>query len=206
MWRLLYSVLLMPTVMTGFIPSNASAPPNLGIDLSGQPVRRLAKQGARAVVLIFAATDCPISNRYIPQIEALQRKLSPHGVAFWWVFPNPGDTLPIVRKHGQDFSIVTPTLIDSRQELVHMAHASVTPEAAVFSVDHGALHEVYRGRIDDRYMSFGQERPQAMHHELEQAIEAALTGKPAPAPAGSPVGCSIIPAILATSLPAAPKP
>jgi hypothetical protein len=162
-------------------------------DLQGHSVEQLATAGERVVVLIFAATDCPISNRYIPEIERLRREQSERGVAFWWVFPNPGDTLPIVRRHSKDFSISTPTLIDPQQELVHMAHASVTPEAAVFAVNHGALREVYRGRIDDRYIAFGQERPQATHHELEQAIEAALTGKPAPEPAGSPVGCSIVP-------------
>src|SRR5208282_2674251 len=106
----------------------------------------------RAVVLIFAATDCPISNRYIPEIQRLHDEYATKGVAVWWVFSNPSDTLSVVRKHGEDFSIHTPTLIDSKQELVTMAHVSVTPEAAVFTVENGKLREVYHGRIDDRYI------------------------------------------------------
>ena len=172
-----------------FDPPEASA----GIALDGHPVQQLAPPGARLVVLIFAATDCPISNRYIPEITRLEAEFKPQGVAIWWVFPNPGDTLSAVRKHGQDYSIATPTLIDDKQSLVRMAHVSVTPEAAVFAVENGNLRELYHGRIDDRYIAFGKERPQAAHHELHQAIEAALAGKPIPKPVAGPIGCSIIP-------------
>jgi hypothetical protein len=162
-------------------------------DVQGNPVESLTVHGTRAVVLIFAATDCPISNRYIPEITRLDAAFSSKGVAFWWVFPNPGTTLPVVRKHSQDFAITTPSLIDASQNLVRMAHASVTPEAAVFTVKDGSLREIYHGRIDDRYIAFGQERPQATRHELEEAIHAALAGRPAPRPTENAVGCSIIP-------------
>ena len=162
------------------------------IDLRGQPVQRLVKQGTRAVVLIFAATDCSISNRYIPEITRLDQELSAKGVAFWWVFPNPEDTLPVVRKYAKDFAITTPALIDASQNLVRMAHASVTPEAAVFAVNDGNLKEIYHGRIDDRYIALGQQRPQATRHDLEEAIQAALAGRPATRPVERPVGCSII--------------
>jgi hypothetical protein len=163
-------------------------------DLQGNPVQKLAADGTQAVVLIFAATDCPISNRYIPEITRLNQEYAAKSIKIWWVFPNPGDRLPIVQRHIQDFSIVTPALIDSHQELVQMAHASVTPEAAVFAVNGGTLREVYHGRIDDRYIAFGQERPQATRHDLQEAIEATLAGHPASKPAAGPVGCSIIPA------------
>ena len=166
------------------------------LDMQGNRVERLMKSDTRVVVLVFAATDCPISNRYIPEITRLDRELAAQGVLFWCVFPNPGDTLAIVRKHQSDFSITTQTLVDSAQELVKMSRASVTPEAAVFEVDHGALREVYHGRIDDRYVAFGEERPQATRHDLEDVIHAVLTNQPLPKPSGNPVGCSIIPVSL----------
>src|SRR5580692_2751021 len=55
-------------------------------DLQGHEVDNLATSGTRAVVLIFAATDCPISNRYVPEIARLDHELASRGVAFWWVF------------------------------------------------------------------------------------------------------------------------
>jgi len=164
-------------------------------DLQGRDIN-MATSGTRVVALIFAATDCPISNRYIPEIARLHKEYGPKGVAIWWVFPNPGDAPAVVRKHGVDYSIDTPTLIDSRQDLVRMAHVSVTPEAAVFAVENGKLREVYHGRIDDRYIAFGQERPQATHHELEEAIQAVIAGRPISEPTANPVGCSIIPVTL----------
>jgi len=85
------------------------------------------------------------------------------------------------------------TIIDAKQELVRMAHVSVTPEAAVFAVENGQLREAYHGRIDDLYFAFGQERPAATHHDLEDAIGALLAGRPAAQASHGPVGCSIIP-------------
>lgn len=165
----------------------------VAFDLAGRSVHDLAGSGAHAVVLVFAATDCPISNRYIPTIEHLRAQWQSKGVRFWWVFPNPEDTASAVRKHDHEFSIATPVLLDTDQNLVHLAHAGVTPEAAVFSVADGQLHEVYHGRIDNRYRAFGVERPQPTTHELADAIEAALSGHAAPKPEAEPVGCAIVP-------------
>jgi hypothetical protein len=162
-------------------------------DLQGRAVTQLASGKARVVILIFAATDCPISKRYIPEIARLQKEFSSRGVAFWWVFPNPGDTASVVRAHELDYSIHSQTLIDASQELVRMSHARVTPEAAVFAVDGAGLREVYHGRIDDRYLSFGKARPQATRHELESAINATLAGTAPSVTYAPPVGCSIVP-------------
>jgi AhpC/TSA family len=164
----------------------------LAVDLDGRPVTQLAPPGSRAVVLFFAASDCPISNRYVPEMQRLTRQFEPNGVRVWFVYPNPGDSAKVVRAHDQEFSITANTALDNKQSLMKMAHATTTPEAAVFIPERGGLHEVYRGRIDDRYLSLGTERPQATRHDLEDAIRAVLAGKPVPQPGGPPVGCSIV--------------
>lgn len=165
---------------------------SFGIDLNGHPVEELAPVGSQAVVLFFTASDCPISNRYIPEIQRLAQEFGPRGVRVWFVYPNPGDSAPIVRAHQNEYAITANVVLDNRQTLAQMAHVSVTPEAAVFVPDGSKLREVYRGRIDDRYIAFGQERPQATHHDLENAIRAVLAKQPIPSPGGSPVGCSIV--------------
>lgn len=162
------------------------------LDLNGKPVRDLAGPGVRVVVLIFAASDCPISNRYVPEIARLNQEFSGKGVRIWWVFPNPEDNGPLVAKHNHDFAIQEPTLIDTQQNLVRLAHATVTPEAAVFTAHNGVLREVYHGRIDDRYLSIGRERPKPSLHDLENAISASLAGEPIARAAVPPVGCSIV--------------
>jgi hypothetical protein len=164
----------------------------LGLDLRGRPVRQLTGPGVRVLVLIFAASDCPIGNRYVPEIARLSRKFSGQGIRFWWVYPNPEDSAAVVAKHNRDYKITEDTVLDPRQRLVALAHATITPEAAVFVVDGNGLRAVYGGRIDDHYLSIGKERPQAEHHDLELAIDAALARKAVPQPGGPPVGCSIV--------------
>jgi hypothetical protein len=176
----------------GFAEPHGAGEP-YGLDLRGQPIHQLGGPGVHLVVLIFGASDCPISNRYVPEVARLNEEFAAQGVRVWWVFPNPEDTAPIVTKHDAEFSIAEPVVLDTRQTLVRLARVTVTPEAAVFGVDGGVLHELYRGRIDDRYLSIGTERPQPGRHDLEAAIAAALAGKPVPQAGGPPVGCAVVP-------------
>jgi hypothetical protein len=163
------------------------------VDLDGHAITQLSPPGTRAVVLFFAASDCPISNRYVPEVQRLAKEFASRDVRTWFVYPNPGDTASIVYAHNLAFTITANTALDTRQTLMQMAHATTTPEAAVFVPGAGGLREVYRGRIDDRYLAFGTERPQAMHHELEEAIRAVLAQKPVAPPGGPAIGCSIVP-------------
>ena len=101
-------------------------------DLNGHPVMDLAPAGARAVVLFFAASDCPISNRYIPDLQRLAKQFEPLGVRVWFVYPNPGDDAKVVRAHDLEFAITANTALDRSQTLTRMAQVTVTPEAAVF--------------------------------------------------------------------------
>jgi hypothetical protein len=150
----------------------------LAVDLGGRPITQLAPPGTRALVLFFAASDCPISNRYVPEIQRLTKQFEPLGVRIWFVYPNPSDDAKTVRAHDAEFAIDANTALD--------------PEAAVFVPQDGQLREVYRGRIDDRYINLGTERPQATRHDLEEAIRAVLAGKLVPQPGGPPTGCSIV--------------
>jgi len=188
-WHLLIRSPFLLLLAVTCQPAHASG--QYGLDLRGQPVDQLAVPGTRVVVLIFAATDCPISNRYVPEIARLNRKFSARGVRIWWVFPNREDTAGLIARHNREFAISEPTLLDTRHTLVHLAHVSITPEAAVFKWDGTVLREVYHGRIDDRYLSFGQERPQPQRHDLEAAIASSLDGQPIQSPTGPPIGCSI---------------
>jgi len=171
----------------------ARAAEPFGMDLNGHPVEQIVPAGAKAVVLFFAASDCPIANRYIPEIERLADEFAPDRVRFWWVYPNPSDTAAVVRHHDEEFHIRGDAVLDTEQRLTRMAHATITPEVAVFVASPDGLREVYMGRIDDRYLALGQERPEATQHDLETAIRATLAHRPAPQPGGPAVGCSIVP-------------
>jgi hypothetical protein len=163
-----------------------------GRDLNGEPIGRLSQQNNGLVVLFFLASDCPISNRYSPVIMQMQRGFQPQHVDFWWVYPNASDTAEVVREHRRQFSIAGNVALDPDHSLVHLAHARATPEAAVFTVHDGQMHEVYHGRVDNRYLAFGKERPQPTQHDLQDAISATLAGRTVTPAVTPPTGCAIM--------------
>jgi hypothetical protein len=147
-----------------------------------------APASVKAIVFLFTSVDCPVSNRYAPVVQRLNDTFAPRGVQFWLVYPNPFDTPDAIRRHLKAFSYSTGALLDPDHALVKLAKASVTPEAAVFDRQG---RELYHGRIDDRYVALGVERPAPTRHDLEDAIAAALDGRPIAQAATQAVGCFI---------------
>lgn len=141
------------------------------------------------VVLFFLTTDCPISNGYVPEMNRIAKEYGSRGVRFYGVMTDTSVPLAELRKHVKDFAYAFPVLIDPTQILVKHTNADTNPEAAVISPRSGL---VYLGRIDNRVEGFGQARNQATVHELRDAIDASLAGKPVAKAFVQPVGCSII--------------
>lgn len=167
-----------------------------GKDGDGHDVTSLAVPSTQYVAAIFVATDCPISNRYLPQIAQLSREFSSRGVRLWLVYPNPGDSLAAVHRHQSRYpdAASLPQLIAPDQRFLAHAHVHVTPEAAIFAADAVMNQPVlWHGRIDDRYLTFGTQRPAATHHDLADALNAALAGHQPASALAPPVGCAIIP-------------
>ena len=63
---------------------------------------------------------------------------------------------------------------------------TVSPEAAV--VDQGGVL-LYHGRIDDRWVNIGRDRPSPTRADLAEALRAILDGKPVAQSATPAVGC-----------------
>ena len=157
--------------------------------LDGAPVDALkAPPGTKAIVYIFTTTDCPISNRYAPEIQRIQQRFAARGVLFRLVYPSRTDRDGDIRDHMKQFGYADMQAVrDPDLALVKFAGATITPEAAV--VVDGKL--VYRGRIDDRYVELGVERPAATTHDLADALTAVLAGKPVAHATTQAVGCYI---------------
>jgi hypothetical protein len=158
-------------------------------NLAGELIDPLqAPAGTKAIVLIFVSAECPYSNRSAPEIRRIRDGFEPRGVRFWLVYPNPAETPAIIRAHLKAFSYPDVALRDTRHELVALAKPTVTPEAAVFDPG-GRL--VYRGRIDDRFVELGRERPAPSKHDLEDALALTLAGRPVVPPTTQAFGCFI---------------
>jgi len=157
-------------------------------DLAGQPFDPFAPADAKVIVFIFVNTDCPISNRYAPEIRRVKEKFAPAGVHLWLVYADLDTSPDAIRKHLHDYQLPPEALRDPQHGLVRLSHAHVTPEAAVFLP---GRQLVYHGRIDNRYADLGKERPEATQHDLENVLEAVVQGKPVLYPSARAVGCYI---------------
>jgi hypothetical protein len=175
---------LLCGAMLANIPRSDGAPQTVknGAATSEDP---WTKSSGKVVVLIFVRTDCPIANRYAPEIARLSEARA-GDAAFWMVYPDKKESSEEVRKHQSEFHLTLPVLRDPQNVLIKRGQVSVTPEAAVFDAK-GRL--VYHGRIDNWFGDFGRARPAATTHELSDAIAAALSGHPETLPSMPAVGC-----------------
>jgi hypothetical protein len=160
-------------------------------DIDGVARTPLKPEG-KASVLFFITNDCPISNSYAPEVQRICAEYSPKNVACSLIYVDPSLTAADVRKHLTEFRYSgISAFLDPTHKLARAAGATVTPEAAVIGP---AGQVLYRGRIDNVYAGLGKRRPEATEHDLRNAIEETLSGKPVSTPVTKAVGCYIPPA------------
>ncbi|MEO8426186.1 MAG: redoxin domain-containing protein [Verrucomicrobiota bacterium] len=157
-------------------------------DLTGQQVDPFQAIDAKAIVFIFVSTDCPISNRYAPEVRRLHSEFETKGIKFWLVYPNRDESPAAIRKHTTEYDFSLKVLRDPDHLLVTKAMVHVTPEAAVF-LPEGRL--IYHGRIDNQYADFGKQRPAATERDLKEVMDAVLAGKTLRHATARAIGCSI---------------
>lgn len=162
------------------------------VDLDGRQVDPWSSQ-APFVVLIFVAPDCPISNRLAPEMARIFNDYHPRGVDFYLVYPDPGIAVETLRTHVHEFRLPLPPVRDLSHDLVRHTGATVTPEAVILNRRRDVL---YRGRINNRFVDFGKTRPRATRHDLREALEAVLAGRPVAEPRTQAIGCFVAPLSL----------
>jgi hypothetical protein len=155
------------------------------VDLDGKAVDPFAT-AAKVRGFIFVRTDCPVSNRYAPELKRLNDEFARRGAAFSLVYADPAQTSEGIRQHIDEYKFPGTVIRDPGHSLVRLAKVTITPEAAVFSST-GKL--LYHGRIDNRYIELGKAMPSPTRRDLEDAIAAALDGRPQPEASAPAVGC-----------------
>lgn len=154
----------------------------------GERIDPFANSEAKAVVLIFVSTDCPIANQYAPELNRLSKLYQRKDVSFWLVFADPDEMSEKIRRHLEDYHYQIPALRDPDHQLVKLCGVVRTPEAAVFAPERDRR---YRGRIDNRFTDFGKSRTVASQHNLQEAIESVLAGRSVATPVTEAIGCYI---------------
>jgi hypothetical protein len=166
-----------------------SVPPQAMTDIDGRAWPLLTPAKGTTHVLVFVGTECPISNRYAPELGRIATTYAAKGVRTFLIYEDPAIEAARVRKHRAEFyaGLELPALIDREAALARAVGAKATPTAAVYS----PAGRVYRGRIDDLYLSLTQSRREPTERTLRLSLDAVLAGRPAPKPETQAVGCSI---------------
>ncbi len=156
------------------------------LQVSGQafPVEPISKRG---IVLIFVATECPIANRYAPEIKRVSNEFGLKGFSFFRVYMEPIENANLVVEHTKSYGYSMPALLDPDKKLVRLTGVKVTPEAVVLDT---TGHLLYRGRIDDQNIEHGKIRPN-YRRDLRIALNEILAGKAVSVRSTAAVGCFI---------------
>ncbi len=145
-------------------------------------------------VLFFVTNDCPISNAFAPEIRRIctDPAYRDRGVACTVVYVDPGLSDAEAQKHAQEYGHTAyPIVVDRKHELVRATGATITPEVAVIRAKGGGP-VAYLGRIDDSFLRLGQSRRTAgVQHDLRDALDQLLAGRPVARPRTKAVGCFI---------------
>ena len=157
-------------------------------DIDGRPLEPFAVS-QKANVLLFVTSDCPISNGYAPVIQQLCTQYGKRGVSCSLFYEDAAIEPAGIRKHLSEFGYRGLTAaIDRDGVIARQAAATVTPQAVVVDAN-GQVR--YSGRIDNKYVELGKQRRVVTEHNLKDALDAVLDGRPVANAETPAVGCYI---------------
>jgi peroxiredoxin len=194
--RSLYSLTLCLCVATAAVELRAgdAAASNIGnkitpVTLKDGAGKSLAVGEAKGkpTVVFFLSFDCPVSTSYSEPLAELAKRYGDR-VNFLAVCTNEDKTPREISKLAQEYQLPFPVVQDQRLAAADAFHAATVPEAFLLDAQ-GVLR--YRGRIDNSYSARLKRNAQTTKHDLRQALDEVLAGKPVSQPVTQVVGCPI---------------
>ena len=144
---------------------------------------------AKALCVVFSCNHCPYVQAYEGRMKDLQARFGPQGFELVAINSNdsagyPEDSFENMVKRSKEQGFNFKYLHDESQQVAHAYGAQRTPHIFLFDA---ARKLAYIGRIDDNYKD-----PAAVKaHELSDAVEDILAGRPVKLAETFAVGCTI---------------
>jgi hypothetical protein len=149
----------------------------------------LKVEKGRVEALFFVTNDCPVSNYYAHEIRRICEDYAKRGVGCALVYTDPAMTNDQAREHAREYGHgLYPKIVDRAHALVKATGAAINPTAVLIRPDESIA---YRGRIDNFYAAIGRTRRVVTEHDLRDALDAVIAGKPVAKPETPSVGCYI---------------
>ena len=161
------------------------------VNQAGNKIEPGKAEVGQFAVIIFTSTDCPIANRYAPEIVRIHRDYAEKGVRLTLAHVNPKLDWGTVREHASDFNLAgIDIVIDREHDLVQSVGANVTPEAFILNPEGEVL---YQGRIDDLFTRLGSKRKTPTVNDLRNALDSVIAGRRPDPVQTKAIGCYIEP-------------
>jgi len=148
------------------------------------------------VLIVFLCAHCPYVVHIQPALAHLASDYSPKGLSVIGITSNdvvqyPQDAPELTAQMADSAGFSFPILYDESQSVAKAFTAACTPDFFLFTPDRRLD---YRGQIDDSRPGRGADRPEKGARDgrhLRQALDAVLSGTPAPAEQFPSIGCNI---------------
>lgn len=188
---IIFALIAVAAVVNARTAAEIPAPPAIGAtiadftltDAAGAAHTLASLEGKNGTVLIFVATQCPVSNAYNDRMEKLAQDFKARGVNVVGINSNSAESASDIKDHAAKNNLTFTILKDNGNKVADMLGATRTPEAYFIDNSNKLL---YHGRIDN-----SRDMSAVNSSELRDALEAALAGKPIEKPTANAFGCSI---------------
>jgi peroxiredoxin len=172
------------------LPLGTKAPGFSLPNVDGRTVSLDDFKGAKATLVMFICNHCPYVKHVAPELARLARDYRERGVAVVAISSNdvathPDDSPEKMAQEVKSRGYTFPYLYDETQKVAHAYRAACTPDFYVFDKD---LKLAYRGQLDDSRPDSGIP---LSGKDLRAALDAVLSGKPAPTEQKPSIGCNI---------------
>jgi len=152
-------------------------------DYNGQEHTLSDYKDSEAIVIMFIATECPVSNAYNSRMESIYSEYSKKGIAFLGINSNKAESVERIKEHAEENDLTFTILKDKNNVVADEMDASVTPEVYVMNSEFEIL---YHGRIDN-----SRDEDDVTSKDLENALNEILEGEPVSNGSTKAFGCTI---------------
>ena len=138
---------------------------------------------SKAIVVMFIATECPVSNAYNSRMENIYKNYSQKNIACIGINSNKTESVERIKEHANEKGLTFTILKDEKNTIADRFGASFTPEVYVLN---GNFEILYHGRIDN-----SKNEADVVSKDLENALNEILAGKEVSKKETKAFGCSI---------------
>jgi peroxiredoxin len=149
----------------------------------GKSVSLSDYKDAKAIVIMFISTQCPVSNSYNERMVNLYNEFNKKGISFVAVNSNKQENVEEIKNHAMEHKFSFPVVKDDNNVIADKYNAQVTPEVFVVNSE---LELLYHGAIDD-----SKRESDVKSHSLKVALNEVLASQKVAVSETKAFGCSI---------------